>query len=125
MIYVKHSGNFDNISKFLNTMKKRDVRRILKKHGQKGVELLQQATPKHTGKTAASWSYEISMTKGHYEIFWLNNNINNGVNIALIIQYGHGTRQGAYVRGIDYINPAIEQLFKEMAEDLWKEVVDS
>lgn len=104
-------------------MKKRDARRILNKYGQKGVDLLRQATPKRTGKTAASWSYEISETKGRYEIVWLNSNINKGVNIALIIQYGHGTRQGAYVKGVDYINPVLQDVFEEMAEDLWKEVV--
>lgn len=125
MIDVKHSGNFDNISKFLNTMKKRDARRVLNKYGQRGVDLLSKSTPKNTGKTAASWSYKIYETNGRYELVWLNSNINKGVNIALIIQYGHGTRRGAYIKGIDYINPVMEQLFREMAEDLWKEVVNS
>ncbi len=79
-------------------------------------------TPAETGKTAASWGYEIVQTRNGYSIFWTNSNINNGVNIALILQYGHGTGTGGYVQGIDYVNPAIRPIFESMANEAWKEV---
>ena len=125
MISVTTSGSFDNITKFLNKMKKREVRSLLNKYGKLGVSLLQSATPVRTGKTASSWTYEINMSSGEYDIVWSNENVNKGVNIAMIIQYGHGTRHGGYVQGIDYINPAMEQVFTQMAEELWREVVSS
>lgn len=125
MISVKNYGDFAKITKFLNKMKTKDAMAILNSYGEKGVKLLSQATPKRTGTTAASWSYEIEVSNGRYEIFWTNSNVNNGINIALIIQYGHGTKNGGYVKGIDYINPVMKQVFEEMAEDLWKEVVNA
>ena len=125
MISVTTTGDFANITKFLNKMSKRDVRSILNRYGKRGVDLLQEATPIKTGKTASSWRYEISSSGGDYEIHWLNDNVNNGVNIAIILQYGHGTRRGGYVAGIDYINPVLQQVFEEMAEELWREVVQA
>lgn len=123
MISVKTTGDFNNITRFLNAMNKRDARSILNKYGARGVELLEKATPIKTGKTASSWRYEIHYSNGKYELVWLNDNVNNGVNIAIILQYGHGTRNGGYVTGIDYINPVIRSVFEEMAEELWREVV--
>lgn len=125
MISVKQKGDFSKIEKFLNKMKTRDVRALLERYGQRGVSYLAEATPKDSGKTAASWSYKIESSSGRYDIIWTNSNVNKGVNIAMIIQYGHGTRQGGYVRGIDYINPATQKIFEEMAEELWREVVKS
>lgn len=125
MITVKHSGNFDKMTSFLNKMKKRDALSVLNKYGELGVSLLQKTTPVNTGKTASSWSYDIFSSNGRYEIVWSNSNVVQGVNIAMIIQYGHGTRHGGYVQGIDYINPALEQAFNEMAVELWGEVVQS
>lgn len=80
------------------------------------------ATPKATGKTAASWSYEIKMDKSGATLCWKNSNIVNGVPIAVILQYGHGTRNGAYVQGVDYINPALAPIFSALTDELWKEV---
>lgn len=125
MITITQSGNFDKITKFLNKMSKRDVRAILSRYGELGVEALSNATPTRTGKTASSWKYEINTSRGKYNIYWSNTNVVKGVNIAMIIQYGHSTRQGAYVKGIDYINPALKPVFDKMAEELWKEVVNS
>ena len=104
---------------------KRSYIDVLRKYGQAGVEALAAATPKDTGETAASWSYEIVQTRNGYSIFWNNSNVNRGVNIALILQYGHGTGTGGYVRGIDYINPAIRPVFDEIANAAWKEVTET
>ena len=90
-----------------------------------GVQALSIATPNDSGKTAQSWSYEIEDRNGSISIYWKNSNVNNNVNIAVILQYGHGTRNGGYVEGIDYINPAMQPLFQEMANEAWKEVVSS
>lgn len=122
MITIKQSGDFSNIERFLNKASKFEIRSILTKYAQKGVQALQQSTPKNTGKTAASWGYEIEESKGSYSIVWTNSNINNGVSIALILQYGHGTGTGGYVSGIDYINPALKPIFDEIADEAWKEV---
>lgn len=122
MITVRHEGNFENTTSFLNRMQNRNHRSILEKYAKQGVEALSSATPVKTGKTAQSWSYEIVYKDGRYEIHWTNSNINNGVNIALILQYGHGTRRGGYVKGIDYINPALRQTFDAMTNELWGEV---
>ena len=122
MISIKSQGNFEKTIKYLKKLSKRDVIGILDKYGQRGVELLSSATPVNTGKTSQMWSYEINAKRGQYEINWINNNVVNGVNIAIIIQYGHGTRNGGYVRGIDYINPVIKQVFNDMAEELRREV---
>ena len=94
----------------------------LDEYGKKGVEALRQATPKDTGKTADSWFYEIKRSKESVSISFNNSNINDGVPIAVILQYGHGTRNGGWVEGRDYINPAIQPVFDEIAEEAWKEV---
>ena len=125
MITVRHSGDFDKTMKFLETMKKKDATAILNRYGEQGVSMLSAATPKKTGKTAASWSYEVSRSNDRYVLSWNNSNINDGINVALIIQYGHGTKRGTYVKGIDYINPVLDKVFKEMADELWKEVVNA
>jgi hypothetical protein len=100
-----------------------EIFRELKKYGEDGVKALADATPKDSGKTAASWSYEVEKSKGSYTIAWTNSNINDGVPIAVILQYGHGTRNGGYVQGRDYINPAIRPIFDQIAEDAWREVI--
>lgn len=122
VITFTHKGNFNNTESFLNRIKKRQYMDKLKMYAEKGVNALASATPKDTGKTAASWSYEITQGAGEITISWSNSNVNKGVNIAVILQYGHGTRNGGYVRGIDYINPAIKPIFEEMVADIWKEV---
>lgn len=125
MISISHSGNFDNITRFLEKMSKRDAMSILHKYGKKGIELLRESTPMDTGETANSWGYEVVNENGRYRIYWTNDNVHDGVYIAIILQYGHATKNGGYVEGIDYINPALEEVFNEMAEELWKEVVNA
>lgn len=93
--------------------------------GRKGVAALRSATPVDTGKTAESWSYRIERNKEGVRLIWYNTNINKGVNIALIIQYGHVARNGVYIRGRDYINPALSPIFKEIEDAAWKEVKDA
>ena len=102
-------------------MSKRQYLQIFNKYGQKGVQALSSATPVDSGKTASSWNYEIRGTS----IYWTNDNINKGVNIAVILQYGHGTRNGGYVQGRDYINPAIRPIFDSMVDEIWKEVTSA
>lgn len=125
MIVVKHSGNFDKTERFLKKMSKGDIFKSLDRYGQKGVSALAAATPRDSGKTASSWSYEVQMGSDSYSIIWSNNNTNKGVNIAVILQYGHGTRNGGFVQGRDYINPAMRPIFDEIAEEAWKEVTRS
>lgn len=95
---------------------------ILNKYGMKGVEALREATPKDTGKTSESWSYKITRENDIVKLSFLNSNRNQDVPIAIILQYGHGTKNGGWVEGIDYINPAIQPLFEELAKEIWKEV---
>lgn len=123
MIHTSVKGNYNNTFKYLNKMSKLDFKRILEKYGRRGVELLRYNTPKDTGKTAASWSYEIVYGKDSATIHWLNNNkTTTGVPIVILLWYGHSTNRGAFVQGNDFINPVIEELFKELAQDLEKEV---
>lgn len=123
MITITSKGNFDNTFKFLNKMEKLKVEPILKKYGEIGVKALSQATPVDSGVTANSWSYEIKMSGTSLTIYWKNSHVNKGVNIAIILQYGHGTGTGGYVQGRDYINPAMRPVFDSMVEEVWKEVV--
>lgn len=123
MITITSKGNFDNTFKFLNKMEKLKVEPILKKYGEIGVKALSQATPVDSGVTANSWSYEIKMSGTSLTIYWKNSHVNKGVNIAIILQYGHGTGTGGYVQGRDYINPAMRPVFDRMVEEVWKEVV--
>ena len=122
MIRVRHKGDFRNTERFLKAMVQKDFSAILHRYGQRGVDELAAATPERSGKTASSWSYEIEGSRGSgYRIFWTNSNENDGVNIALLIQYGHGTGWGGYVTGTDY-NPALKPVIDQLAEDLWSEV---
>lgn len=122
MVSFKHRGNFNHLEKFFNRVQRRSYLNILDKYGQEGVEALAAMTPRDSGKTAESWTYEIERTANRTIISWLNTNENNGVNIAVILQYGHGTGTGGYVQGRDYINPAMQPVFDKIAEEAWKEV---
>jgi len=122
MIVVKQRGDFRHLEGFFKRIKQMRLRDKLEKCGREGVDALAAATPVDTGLTASSWSYEIQMDENSYGITWVNTNVNKGVNIALILQTGHGTRNGGYVKGIDYINPALKPVFDKFAEDLWGEV---
>lgn len=125
MIRFKHKGDFKHTEHFFKKVRERSYLNALKRYGQAGVKALSSATPVESGATAAAWSYEITQTNGGYSIFWTNSNINNGVNIAVILQYGHGTGTGGYVQGIDYINPAIRPIFEQIADEAWKEVTST
>lgn len=124
MIKIRHRGDFKNTERFFNKNKKINIVSILEKYGQAGVAALSSATPVDTGLTANSWDYEISQKDGRISIYWTNSNVNKGVQIAVILQYGHGTNNGGYVRGIDYINPALGPIFDSIAENAWKEVTE-
>ncbi len=120
-----HRGDLKATMKFLTAMKDRDFLKDLDKYGRKGVEALSLATPVDTGKTAASWSYEIHHYKGGASIVWTNSNVNKGENIAVLLQFGHGLKNGGYVAGRDYINPALRPIFDEIAESAWREVTNA
>lgn len=120
MIKLSSTGNFNKTEKFLK--RSNNIKLELDMYGKKGVAALAAATPVNSGETANSWYYEITKQNGKYTIAFKNSNINNGVPIAIILQYGHGTNNGGWVEGRDYINPAIQPIFDEMAEAAWKEV---
>lgn len=123
-IYFTHSGDFEKTTNFFSKIKEKWYIETLKKYAVEGVSALAAATPVRTGKTASSWDYEIHIFNDRVEIWFVNKNIQKGENIALLIQYGHGTRNGGYVAGRDYINPALRPVFDKMAESVWKEVSD-
>ena len=122
VISVKVKGDFNKTLSFLENAKKFNPTRILEKYGKAGVIALSQATPVDSGETASSWYYEVKKERSGYILQFGNSNVVNGVPIAIILQYGHGTKNGGYVQGRDYINPTIQPLFDKMADDLWKEV---
>lgn len=122
MIVVKHRGDFSKTEKFLRRMSRADYLNCLEKYGQEGVAALAAATPKESGLTASSWSYKITRGAGSATIEFHNSNVPNGVPIAIILQFGHGTGTGGWVQGRDYINPAIQPIFDAMADSAWREV---
>lgn len=122
MITFRHKGDFSKLNRFLEKLKEAIKLGILDKYGQIGVEALSAATPVDSGITASSWSYEIERSGSSVSLRFLNSNINKGVPIAVILQYGHGTGTGGWVQGRDYINPALRPVFDKMAEEAWKEV---
>lgn len=107
---------------FLEKAKSISHTSIIDKYGSMGVNALKKNTPKDSGKTADSWKYKIERKKGGFELIFSNSNINDGVNIAILIQYDHGTRNGGFVEGIDYINPSLRPIFNKLAKELWEEV---
>lgn len=125
MISFGQKGDFSKVTKYLAKVK--DVAKLtnLDKYGREGVAALASATPVDTGKTASSWGYKIHRLNGSVTISFHNTNINKGVPIAIILQYGHGTKNGGWVEGRDYINPAIRPIFDKIANDAWKEVTKS
>ena len=122
MIKFEHKGDWSKTTGFLERAK--NIVRLgnLDRYGREGVAALASATPVDTGLTASSWKYEIIRTRGSVSINFLNTNVQNGVPIALILQYGHGTRNGGWVEGRDYINPAVQPIFDRLAKELWEEV---
>lgn len=122
MIKVSHKGDFSKLTKYLGKVRKAVQVRDLDKFGREGVAALASMTPVDTGLTANSWYYEIEQTQGSSTIRFCNSNVQNGVPIAIILQYGHGTRNGGWVVGRDYINPAVQPIFDEILKKAWGEV---
>lgn len=122
MITFKHKGDFRKANRYLERLKNAVRLGDLDKYGREGVAALASATPVDSGLTASSWRYEIERVNGKVSINFLNSNIQNGVPIAVILQLGHGTRNGGWVQGRDYINPAIRPIFDRIADDAWREV---
>jgi hypothetical protein len=121
-IRLKSKGSFKKTYQFLNKASDLEIENVFQKYAQRGVNALAAATPYESGKTAASWDYRITTGNSGTKIEYINTNINKGVNIAIILQYGHGTGTGGYVEGRDYINPAIRPVFDDIVRDLWREV---
>jgi hypothetical protein len=122
MVTFRQQGDFSKLTKFLERVKEVVHLGDLDKYGRAGVAALASATPVDSGLTSQSWSYEITQKDGSASITFKNSNIQNGVSIAIILQYGHGTGTGGWVEGRDYINPAIQPIFDQIANDAWKEV---
>lgn len=123
LMTFKQQGDFKKLSSFLERMKKPLKKTTLDKYGKEGVKALMAATPVDTGLTASLWHYDINMSKDSSSISFYNDNIDNSVPIAIILNYGHGTRNGGYVKGRNYINPAIQPIFDKLAQEAWKEVI--
>lgn len=123
MITVDVTGNFDNTERLIKKARTGEWQKALDPYVQKGVDALRIATPTRSGLTASSWYGEVHKTKNGCEIVWSNSNNNRGANVAILLQYGHGTGTGGYVQGIDYINPALRPVFQELADNAWKELV--
>lgn len=122
MIKFRHKGDFSKVTRYLEKSKEA-VRHVdFDKYGRAGVAALASATPVDSGLTASSWSYEVKRGVGTASITFYNSHVNQGVPIAIILQYGHGTGTGGYVQGRDYINPAIQPVFDQLADSAWKEV---
>lgn len=122
MIKFRQKGDFTKLTRHLERVKGAVKLGILDKYGREGVEALESATPVDTGLTARSWYYTVEYKNGSAVLGFFNSNIQNGVPIAVILQYGHGTRNGGWVEGRDYINPAIQPIFDKIADAAWKEV---
>jgi hypothetical protein len=122
MITFTQKGDFSKLDGFMNRLKGLSKKSDLDKYGQRGVDALSAATPYDTGNTAGSWYYKINREGETLSLEFCNSNVNEGVPIAIVLQYGHGTGTGGWVEGRDYINPAIQPIFDEILNDLWKEV---
>ena len=122
MITIESQGDWKLTRNWFDRMTKLDLALIMNQFGKEGVSALAAATPSRSGLTSKSWNYEVTRKGNNWKITWTNSNVNKGANIAVLIQYGHGTRNGGYVVGRDYINPAIRPVFDKIAKQAWKEV---
>lgn len=122
MIRLTSSGSTAKTDKFLRYLKRMRISDAFIRGGEKGIAALASATPIDSGLTASSWEYEIIKDRNGYTLSWYNTNVNDGVQVAILLQYGHGTGTGGYVAGTDYINPAIRPIFDQIADELWEEV---
>ena len=124
-VSFSNKGDFSKTIKFINKLKNVKINDILSKYGEIGVTALSQATPKDSGITSQSWNYKIEVKNNNASIVWYNTNVVKGVNIAVILQYGHGTRNGGWVEGTDYINPTMKPIFDKITNQVWKEVTNN
>lgn len=123
MITFTHSGNFRNTENFFQrAIHNISYRRILNEYGKRGVTALAAHTPIDSGITSDSWGYEIKVTRNSLSITWTNSSANEGIPIAILVQYGHGTRSGTHIKGRDFINPAIKPIFENIVKEIWAEV---
>jgi hypothetical protein len=122
MIEITQKGNFNNTERYLKRLKSAELFAVLNKYGTIGMNALSNATPRESGETAASWYYTIVQRPGYYSIRWHNRHVEDGIPIAVILQYGHGTGTGGYVQGRDYIMPAIRPVFDQITAEAWREV---
>lgn len=123
VITVEEKGDFSVVTKYLERLKKEELSRFLGKYGAIGVNALSNATPVDTGLTAESWYYKVvARPPKYYSIRWYNSNHRDGIPIAVLIQYGHGTRNGGYVEGRDFIMPAVRPIFDQILAEVWREV---
>ena len=125
MIRCTVKGDFKRTYSFLSRIRKLDFDSLLKKYGEEGIKALADATPKRTGKTAASWGYHIERKTGQISIVWTNSNMADHVPVVVILEYGHGTANGGYVEGRHFISPAIRPVFDKIADAAWKEVFET
>lgn len=121
-ITITQRGSFNNTERYLRNLSNADIKNILDKYGKVGVVALSNATPKDSGLTAQSWYYEVVTRPGYYSVRWRNRNIQDNIPIAILIQYGHGTRNGGWVEGRDYVMPAIRPVFDQILADATREV---
>jgi hypothetical protein len=125
MITIESSGSFRNTERFLQKMSRGDIFNAVEGAAKKGVSALQKGTPKDSGITADSWGYEIKRSKSQVTISWTNSSVAGGKPLVIMLQYGHGTGTGGYVKGRDFINPALRPVFDEIANDVWKAVTSA
>lgn len=121
-ISFSSKGSFDHIEAFLNKVQHMDIRGLLEPYAEQGVRALRDATPVDSGQAASAWGYEITDTNGVVSVIWTNSDIENGFPVVVMLQYGHGTGTGGYVQGRDFINPAIQPIFDQIAEAVWRVV---
>lgn len=121
---ITHKGDFKNTENFLKKASKLKVTDLLKKYGYKGAQELSQVTPFDSGLTAQSWNYLVESHSQGYRLVWTNDNVVDGVSVAILLQYGHGTKSGSYVEGRDYINPVMRPILDDLSQELWKEVTE-
>lgn len=122
-IKVRHKGNFNKTERFMNRALNKNYLNILDRYGQIGVDILSRATPIDSGKTAQSWGYGIQEEKGKVTLYWTNSNNEKGICVAILLIYGHALFNGSYVEGTDFVNPAMKPVFKQLADQSWKEVI--
>ena len=122
MIVLTYKGDLKRTTNFLEKAKKFNPKAILERYAQQGKAALMASTPIDSGKTANSWGYIIAVEKGTCSITWTNSNLVDGIPLVILIHYGHGTRNGGYVEGVDFINPALKPIFDALADDAWKEI---